>query len=288
MSHTKITLSLAALVLASCGSNYKRPESIEDKMARFEDRRPYTNQVPLFKVTKYETSAHRGPAQVSHNRTNDQATKFTNKRLYFLSLYDQYAQLSRYSDKRSAPSINICPNFHTSLSDFKQKNSYNTHEVSIKTNYTNFDENYMAENSPELLLPMTTDSQTPRVVDILNSKGNNESAGSLIDKAIGIHLAKTYGELIELCETGSSSNYYIYENLLTESKRRDILSRDEKGLNILLKTTVFSNMALLKSLESKTEKTASRGIASTPEKSIVNDELFRRLNVKWSQNFFDK
>ncbi|EQC48985.1 putative lipoprotein [Bacteriovorax sp. BSW11_IV] len=287
MSYKLMAITLTALAVTSCGSNYKRPESIEAKMARFEDRRPYTNQVPLFQVQKYESHAMRGPASATSSKTGE-ASKFTNKRLYFLSLYEQYTQLSRFSDKRSAPNINICPNFHTSLSDFKERNVQANFPVTLTGNYSNFNEEYMVTHTPELLLPMTSDSQTPRVVDILKSQNNSESAKSLIDKAMGIHLAKTYSELVELCESGSSSNYYIYENLLTESKRKNILTKDENGLNILLKTTVFSNMALIKSLNTKVEKQAGRGIASTPEKSIVNDELFKRLNVNWSKDFFDK
>lgn len=287
-----IPMALSLSFLAGCAGHYKRPESIEEKMARFEPQNSQVNQVPLINAGKYRPTrkANRAPASVSED--SKKAKKFSNKRLYFLSLYEQYQTMSQYTDRQNAPKINTCPNFHTSLLTYRENDHRNYSKKELNFDIATFNKNATNEEfltkNPEYYLPLSTDSIRPRVVDIITKDIPNHEKRAVIQKALNIHVAKTYAELSELCQTGYSDNYYIYENLLTQNKRQSLFSRSSSGINILLRTTVFSNMSLVKSLQKKEEKRNFRGLASSEEKSILTDELFQRLDVNWSKDYFEQ
>jgi hypothetical protein len=118
---------------------------------------------------------------------------------------------------------------------------------------------------------------------------NDVKMDEMVHKAIDIHLTKTYSEIRELCENGVSDNYYVYENLITHIKTTSFTAA-EKNMNTLLKTTVFSNIALVTALE-KIQATPMRSIASIESKKDVSvpysNELMTRLNVEWAQEYFN-
>ena len=62
-----------------------------------------------------------------------------------------------------------------------------------------------------------------------------------------MHLDRTKKEIYELCETGSSANYFIYENLnsLTSSTP---MNPKKENLETILKVSIFANDFLLSSL----------------------------------------
>lgn len=276
------------LILNACSSG----ETYQDKMGRYTPRTFSKNIVPDIKVahtTFNQKINSRSPASDNLAGKEDIDNSITNKKLYFLSLLDQYEMLKMYSDKTDAPKITICPNFHTGLINHYERYGNNLNKFSPKYYYnlTNMkDENYLSHH-PELYLPLTKDSTNPRVVDILNQKSGltNSDMGELIQEALNIHLEKTYFELSELCEYGSSDNYYIYENVSTHIKTSSF-SPNEENVKILLKTTVFSNMAILNSLEKQNGK-MGRSIASTaPNGNIYTNDLFKKLNITWAQDYF--
>ena len=152
------------------------------------------------------------------------------------------------------------------------------------------DPDYIAKR-PELSLPLAKDEVTPKVVDIFRSDKsdmNDFKMNELVHKALDIHLAKTYSEIRELCEFGVSDNYYIYENLITHIKNSSFPPA-EKSMDTLLKTTIFSNMALVTSID-KIQATPMRSIASVEAKSkdaSYSNEVMTRLNVEWAKEYFE-
>ena len=306
MKYTKnYTLMLATLslsLLASCASG---PESYQQKMARYSPKSAGTNQVPEIKTVNFEfkniKTKNRGPASASETAATpvsvDEAkeTNPTNKKLYFLTLYSEYQSLKKYAQSFEAPSVAICPNFHTSLIRHNEvagsetnikilkKFSYDTKKLS--------DQEYVGSH-PELMLPLSKDEISPKVVDILKNSHepmNNISVNELVHKALDIHLAKTYSEIRELCEYGVSDNYYIYENLITHIKSNKF-EAEPKNMNILLKTTLFSNIALESSLEKHPTTTSGRSIASITnddKQSSYANEVMTRLNVSWAGQYFN-
>jgi hypothetical protein len=149
------------------------------------------------------------------------------------------------------------------------------------------DEKYVSSH-PELYLPVSKEGTTPRVIDVINSMkdGATDSAiTEVMQNAINIHLSKTYTELRELCDFGSSNNYYIYENLTTHVKNNKF-SATTDNMNILLKTTIFSNRALLTSLSKDKPIQIGRSIASEKRPFPYSDEVIARLNVPWANDYF--
>jgi hypothetical protein len=295
---------LATLALASCAG----PESYQDKMSRYNPQNSGKNQVPEirtanFKFAQAETKIKgRGPASVgTETKPNIEADKEgnpTNKKLYFLSLYTEYETLKNYSTEFVGPEISICPNFHTSLLNHKEKRSETPKTAYLSKKFT-YDSARLSEEGyvsahPELLLPLSKDSVTPKVVDVIKSSKETMTdfaINELVHKALDIHLAKTYSEVRELCEYGVSDNYYIYENLITHIKSNKF-EADSNNMNTLLKTTLFSNMALMTSLEKYQPAPArsGRSIASVSDegkKGPYVNEVMARLNVTWANQYFD-
>lgn len=133
---------------------------------------------------------------------------------------------------------------------------------------------------------------TPKVIDIFRSEGskiNESKMNELVNTALDIHLSKTYAEIRELCEFGVSDNYYIYENMITHIKNTNFAPA-ENNMNTLLKTTVFSNIALVTALN-KVQPQAMRSIASVEVKkdpsAPYSNEVMTRLNVEWAREYFD-
>jgi hypothetical protein len=293
----------AVLILTSCAG----PESYQQKMARYTPKVEGKNLVPEIKTFDFKF-AHvsskkpsRGPASaeqviLEHKKEELEAGP-TNKKLYFLSLYTQYESLKNYSTEFVGPSISICPNFHTSLLRHREKvaetSAVSTREKKFSYDAKKFyDEAYIASN-PELLLPLSKDETTPRIIDVI--RGGKEPASNFVinetvHKALDLHLSKTYSEIRELCDYGVSDNYYIYENLITHIKNNKF-DADSSNMNILLKTTIFSNMALMTSLEKQTtEKPLGRSIASVQaekKKGPYVSEIMTRLNITWAEQYFD-
>lgn len=294
--------TLTATLLASCAG----PESYQQKMARYTPKTFSKNQVPEivtsdFKFAPTPSKAFsRAPASASASVTPDiketeKEGNPTNKKLYFLSLYSQYETLKKYSSEFEAPSVSICPNFHTSLLRHNEKVSA-TYTGNFKNKKFTYDSKKYSDDSfiashPELLLPLSKDEITPKVVDVIRSSKTpvtEASVNEMVHKAIDIHLSKTYSEIRELCEYGVSDNYYIYENLITHIKNNKF-EAGTSNMNTLLKTTLFSNMALTTSLEKQTP-VSGRSIASIgddAEKSPYTKEVMARLNVKWAAQYFD-
>lgn len=278
----KLIIGSFILTLVSCsGHTFKKMESIDSKMARFNSRDKNPNIIPHFissneKIKKIKNS--RTPAS---NTKKSSFENLTNKKLYFSTLYNQYQNLKQVSTQ-SAPEINSCPHFHTTMITILKDKPVRTTASNIYKKYSLdkfHDDKYLSTN-PELLLPVTSESAQPRVVDII--KSHSDIKGQ-VQNAMAIHLNKTYKELRRLCEYGSSTNYYNFENLMG-MKELNLNLPSEKNMDILLKTTLFSNMTLITSLK---KSQASRSIASLQLKRDreIQKPLFRRLKVNWVEAY---
>lgn len=295
-------LSLFSLaVLASCAG----PESYNQKMSRYTPKTLTKNPVPEIKTDgfnfKFKKVQGRMPASsetVLSTKNGQDPTmdlNYTNKKLYFLTMLGQYESMKKYSSHFDAPVISICPNFHSSMLQHNERRPAGLTGSARTLNNKKFtyDQSRLNDKAyitlrPELALPLSQESTTPKVVDVMrNDKNITESKmNELVHRAIDIHLSKTYGEITELCEYGVSDNYYIYENLITHIKNSDFKAV-ESNMNTLLKTTVFSNMALSTSLE-RVQAVPMRSIASEKENtSVYANELMTRLDVEWAKEYFD-
>lgn len=285
-----LLLSATILTISSCSSgySYRRPESVKEKIDRYQSRNKNANEVPLVNIEEFafDKQHNRGPASVSTNsRKDDGLNQYNNKRLYFLTLLSQYQSIGKYSNSGRLKKLNHCPNFHTSFLNYKETHPVEMATVGYKLPSKNMKKDDM-KKYPEFFLPVTNHSLYPKAIDSIASENmSDEEARKIVQSAINIHVSKTFSELNELCDTGSSTNYYIYENLITHIKTRSKLKANNEGLKVLFKTTLFSNMVIEKSM-TKNQKRKSRGIASFAKQQSYNSEVMKRLEVNWAENYF--
>ncbi|MCK5883492.1 MAG: hypothetical protein KAG61_07370 [Bacteriovoracaceae bacterium] len=277
----QILLLLGTTTLFTSCANYHRMESVDDKMSRYHSKRDSTNSVPKVAASKTKFSARRGPA--SYNMKPK--TNYTNKQLYFMALYSQYDELGMFS-KAKAPGIKSCPGNHTAWLNYKNKfkGKLPSKKLSVMfdKNHSTWGKDYSALY-PELSLPVSIDAPTPTVADMIKgSRGTNPE--KILGHALDIHLSKTYMELKQLCNYGISDNYYAFENLISEVKREKRFTASTANMQLLLKTTLFTNMSLIKSFEGKKR---GRSIASHKD-DILTQEVMLRLKAPWAKEYFKK
>jgi hypothetical protein len=291
ISYRFITLITTASIASSCSSGF-RPESIDQKMDRFQAQNIGQNIVPDSFVNHelLIKNISRGPASVSVKKNKKNNLPYNNKKLYFLTLLDQYNYLKTYSKNQNNPTLEICPKFHSLLIRHGEEysvNSYNPKSWSIASyDSAKFsDKNYLA-NHPELTLPVSSGNARPAVIDLLKKVDSQKQVKEIIYGAFDLHLSKTYSEIKELCEYGNSNNYYTYENLNTLAKKSSF-TKNSQSLNTLLRTTIFSNLALKSSLDKNSSNTPARGIASERSNFLkLENEVIERLGVNWSNDYF--
>ncbi len=317
----KVTISLVCTItsiglISACSSVYQNPESFEDKMSRFEARNLGLNtpvklkaaQVPL---TKNNTS--RGPASVDEKSQEElhQVSKYrnlSNRQMYFTGLYSQYLEFSQYQEVDKRKEVSHCPAFHTQFVDQKQdiKNWPKlTYAPSGQLNANRLTHTDTPALFPELMLPLERGQNSQTVYEAMKSNQDKYKVSpqhfeadlqQLMTKALVTHSQKIYHELLELCEYGQSDNYYVYENLVNHTKRMASFEASSSNVQILLKTTLFSNLTLLQSLYQQSEQeriaSPSRSIASVENRPYrdnedVTTEVLKRINSSWSQQYVE-
>lgn len=285
MKISHLAISISPILLIACAST----ESFQKKMERYQARTGENILVPEIKSANVQfkvNKTRRFPASVS---TSDNS--MTNKKLYFMSLNAQYESMKSISNNSTAPTVSICPSFHTGLVTYQEKypTGPNNFEKKFSYNLSDLSNDVYVNAHPELYLPMTKDGITPKVLDVLKGSKEKMSEGAvneLMQNAVNLHLTKTYTELRELCDYGTSSNYYIYENLITHTKNEKF-EPTTANMNILLKTTLFSNRALITSFYKEKSMKQGRSIASEKVKIPFSDEVISRLNVPWANDYFN-
>lgn len=267
---------LVLCVLAGCAS-YKRPESIESKMGRFESKSRPPLPVPKIHIPlPGEKQQGNPPSKKTDSRG---LTNHSNKHLYVLTLYEQYRQFSRYtSNPEDFPDISLCPGFHSVLLEHKEKAPPLGPRRSLRLTLERErlrDRHYTALH-PELYLPLGEST----VLHILQQSAEIEDSEKLLQEAIGIHTENIRQELEELCEHGHSDHYWAFANLVTEGKTRNPKT--------LLKTTLFTNAFLLTSLKTSSKKEgrflASEGPADDDGVEAFHSNLVERFHAPWVQD----
>tara|TARA_R110000868_G_scaffold64597_2_gene194050 strand:+ start:22860 stop:23750 length:891 start_codon:yes stop_codon:yes gene_type:complete len=279
MSRNSLLILTSALVVSACG-HYSPPETFESKMARYQVKHDGAGVVPKIEAVEFRPTRSRAPASVIQD-SNAEDVAFSNKKLYFITLYRQYNELAAYSSSSSDKTIDQCPSFHSALVDHAVPKQ-NKVEWAAKYDGQSINNDQYSRYFPELYLSMDTSSPTPRALDL--ARKDSQKTSSYVQKAVDQHVDKTYAELAELCEYGTSDNYYAFENLHTEIRKKSVAQANSQGMGILLKTTVFSNKAVLESL--KKHKAASRMPASTGLQVDYEFEVMKRLGVPWAKSYY--
>lgn len=304
-----LLMTIATQVMMGCSSTYRPSESFDQKVARYQAQTYAKNETPElpgfqphWEITSKVSKTGRAPASVRSSvpETKNSIQSQSTKKLYFLSLYTQFEKLSSFEQTQAARVPSVCPHFHSSLVEHQEEfNSTNTPKTMDQKDYTQSLIQNIKENPeklayhPELALPVDTNSLTPRVIDLIDHNVASYSplvTQALVEKAMGVHLNKTKSELSELCEFGSSDNYYIYENMVSQTKRSGGIQSNSEGLKTLFKTSLIYNQALIQSLKGK--DTVSRSPASQVDhvdtQKMYHDEVLKRLQADWMGPYFSE
>lgn len=267
------TLLISGL-LSSCASNY-RPESFDEKMARYVPRMKQENKVPKLNISPKLMSA-RSPSSKTKTKGS---LALSNKNLYFLTLYSQYKELKKYSvvDHNE---IKVCPHFHSLVID--QKDLFSATEKKYTWKFKN-QTNIEPTANPVLALPVLSQEVKPSVYE-LYQKDQRRNLDSLVKKGLQVHVEKTYKEISELCEYGSSDNYYAFENLIGHVKGKGKLESKDKELSTMVKTSLYYNMVLIKFLK---KQRSERSISSLEKGNLFDEEILNRSESKWGKQYIN-
>ncbi len=252
----KLTTLFFLISLTSCSSFNPSKDPIEQKLSEFEDRsNSEVNPIPPFKIRHFDKKS-RGPASASEAEVTRDISKLNNKKVYFLSLYEQYLTFSSLypSFKKE---IKTCAYFHQEV-------------VSYKDKAKNWEYELREEISDDI----------DNIVWHLPYEGKRATKETL-PLAMKEHMDRTYTELSNLCYNGFSDNYYVFENYITLAKDKKVAAGTQEGANSLIKNSIVFNKVLIDNLSKKKKVPVGRGIASKVQEIEYTDISFRRLQALW-------
>ncbi|MFG1482161.1 hypothetical protein ABMA79_03625 [Halobacteriovorax sp. HFRX-2_2] len=250
---------LATLILLSslmsCATGTHHTETIENKIAGFEDRSDSEiNPIPSYKIRAFKKKS-RGPASVGEEPTKD-ISKLDNKKVYFLSLYEQYLTFSQLypSFKKE---VKTCAYFHQEFISYNDKPRIWDYQLKEEI-----------------------DDSIENIVWHLPYDGERATKSTL-PLAMQEHMDRTHYELTKLCDNGFSDNYYVFENYITLAKSDKVAAGTSEGANSLVKTSLVFNKLLIDNLSTKKKVNVGRGLASSTEEIEYTDISFRRMQALW-------
>jgi hypothetical protein len=244
-------------------------------MSRYKSQHTNQNPVPaikLWKVTKTSPKKIKRKLKVTKDKVNQ-------KTLYFTALYNQHNEFKSYLIDKEKATLNHCPSFHNTFLKIKKPySSSNDTKLISKTRATR-----LSADSPLYSLPLDNMSNTLKAV--ITTSINHQQ---VITKAIEAHTSRTLLELKEFCNTGTSQNYYNFANVIThvQTNKTSFHREKDKSMKSLLKTTIYSNLAILKNLDQVTIK-GRMPASSRKNKKVTTQEVNNILETNWTTSYFD-
>lgn len=254
------TLLIGLLFIYSCG----HAPRIENK-----------NPVPKYENIVFKSYRNTSRTPASYLNKTTKLVKSSNKTVYFLGLYDQYNRLKQFTD-HNVREVDSCPRFHNDFLDYQKTHqiSYNRSEQKKTWSFGKMVK-LIRGNIKKLTLPeLNLATEENKKLSELSSLRRED-----ISKAIAIHANNTKKEIEKICLTGNTENYYIYTNLVDYMEKNPSYKNSKSAFDTLMKTTLFSNIVLLKSLN--TTKGTNRTLASNF--NYIEQEIMLRLNASWAK-----
>jgi hypothetical protein len=266
-------------LISSCGT-YHPPEALSDKMSRYKPSKINPNPVPTLALWESRLGsikklrAKKKP--VSHYQ------KLSNKKLYFSALYHQYNELRSYlPEQDKTPILSHCPRHHNTYLKIKT-DTVQQKKLNMAKRYSSItvDTKY-----PELTLPLGKQTLKDKIVGTATLTQKKR----YVESAISDHVKRVHAELVEVCDSGSSENYFNFENVVThaERHRRDFQQDKKKSMSSLLRTTLFYNKALLRGLNSAAYRGRFPASTNNKEEDASFSAVADKLDTSWSFDYFD-
>jgi len=257
---------LSLLFLFSCASSNDFSQEVLDIKRVEIKQKSYTK--PQVFVGDYKFSKRKNHRTIA-SLTSTPA--MTNREAYFLSFYKQHLTLAK-TLRMQEEQVN-CPSFHNLILEhkralFKTKRNYST-DISLSNIASDYSQ---VSHHPVLAVPY---SGSTDLFTRLHQTGFKDTKKDLT-KALSHFYQQDKRELAQLCETGVSQNYYIYENLVTYFKNKPHFHRTKEGLLSILKVPVVSKMMILDNL--------------TNEETYINSNPFDKwlvdkAGLSWIEEF---
>lgn len=209
-------------------------------------------------VTKISS---RSIASVVENAPN--YTSLSNKEVYFLALYEQYNAFRNYTLKND--SVQSCPAFHQTLIKQERAKKLSSKSSDLKINRDK------AIYNPVLALPY----EGVDLFSYFNSKGWNQSQDH-VQNALSDFSENQFKEIKQLCETGSSDQYFVFENLISYHQTNTDFGKNRESLAALLKVPVFANLLILDNID---RNAYDKGYTA------FTNEAMGRVNSLWLKDY---
>lgn len=191
--------------------------------------------MPVLKLKEHQSFLnHRSLASVG-------SPSVSNKQVYFFALYHQFLKYKTLT--KANVNLKSCPQFHHDL--LTQVQSVVQTSFMGPAGLKNFFQSSRAKvYYPELNLPIPGEKR------VLGDSSQYEFKSNF-KAAIKDQMQKTLVELDELCDKGSSDNYYVYENFIRHLKANPRFYEQKESFKTLATIPVVTNMILIKSLAKK-------------------------------------
>lgn len=262
----KINLIVFTVFVAGCASinNEVGVKGLEPIKSSVSSNLVYFND--------YQPQKNRGRAPASQIKQT--VPELSNRQIYFLSFYRQYLKLEQ-SLGMEAKTDN-CPSFHQVVIEYKKEleapfdGSVEGHDYrSVEANMSNLG------FYPVLALQSGNNDPLWRNMAASDWKDSN----GMLKTALVTHHEDMQTELKQLCDSGVSAGYYVYENLVTYFKEYKEFHYSKEGLKALLKVPTLANMLMLDNLSSTSYYLS--------QENHFDTWLLQRANTQWFRQYRD-
>ncbi len=241
------------------------------------DKEEVASGMPNFYLMEHQFSkTSRAPASAKKSHLSH----VSNRKLYFLTLYSQHLWFSEVLSRENE--LNYCPSFHHEVVSHSQK------ITSMRALYSGA---YLKEQKIEQIDSRSLAYFPEYALQVDGSREVADVSESYVKdfmkRGLNRHYEKNLHELKELCETGRSDNYYIFENLSRHLNDHPEFHASHDALKALLKTPIFANMLLFQSMLGD-RIALPQAINSFPF-NVYNDfeeEVVSRTRVNWIKGYF--
>lgn len=235
---------------------------------------------PSFFYTDYK------PSRASRSIASVESSDIGEKEAYFLGLWEQKKEMEKLLSsevegfaQKISQQKDICPAFHHTLLSAKKQLKFNP-QHSPQKNWLGehwnsqsweriFNERSFVANP---VLALETENGAD-IYSLYNENGNVERED--VHEAFHMFYQQTQEEIKQLCDTGSSDDFYVFTNMVKFYSGQDFFASGQ-ALEALLKLTPVSNYYVLQSLRSPKNYKAH---------GFYEKHLLKKLNALWFNHY---